>query len=728
MHGEVVDAEALGLIVERVEEGDVDLSMAPFDREPVLLADERVMRFGLVRRLADAVGVPRATLLLLTEHPVQLSSEELELLADLEALARPERQPSAKGGAPPPTFDDPFDLDSVAALENINDVFFALDAEFTIVYANRRFLEVTGKTRAELVGHNLVDVYPTMRGTHVLMAYQEVMRSGEAMAFEGHWPEIGKTFSVRVSPSVDGVAIYATDVSAQRSREAELSASEERFRLLSRVTNDVIYDWDLVAGTLWWNHGYEALTGYTYDAPQCGLDSWAALLHPDDAETVIASLEAALVDDSEQWSSTYRIRDRDGRVLEVFDRGFIVRDAEGNAIRMIGGVTDETERRLFDRQLLRAQRMETVGRLTGGIAHDINNILAPILITTSVLLDEAGGEAVCVDFDDLELIRSSAQRGAKMIDRLLTFARGGGEELVPIRIGPVIREVQQIIEETFPKTIEVIGEPIDDCLHITSDPTLIHQILTNLAINSSDAMPDGGRIWIRVYPVEGGAMPADTIGASPATDFVAIELQDTGTGMASEVVERAFEPFYTTKDIGQGTGLGLATTLSIVETHDGLVRVDSAPGRGTTVTVYLPATGEAARASRSSCRRDFAGDGEHLLVVDDEPNIVSAAAKALERRGFRVSRAPSAPKALEILASCDDVALVLSDLMMPEMSGVELVRAIRARHGDLPVVVWTGVASAPIADDARSAGAAQVLPKPFSISELMAAVESILVD
>jgi len=417
-----------------------------------------------------------------------------------------------------------------------------------------------------------------------------------------------------------------------------------------------------------------------------------------------------------------RVRHRDGRILDI-DYTAVAHIERGVHLAVF---RDVTARKVQERQSLRTQRMESLGTLAGGIAHDLNNALAPILMAIAVLSED---ETDPVKQSMLDTINTSAQRGADMVRQVLTFARGIEGRRVSVAVDQVIRDIERIVNDTFFKTITVRVRIADDLPPIVGDPTQIHQVLLNLCVNARDAMPQGGTLTITA---ELGVVDEQFVSMDREArvgQYVVLGVTDTGTGIPAAVVDRIFEPFFTTKAVGEGTGLGLSTSLAIVRGHGGFIRVKSEPGRGTTFTVYLPVQdGTDASASTSTSPESVPrGHNELVLVIDDEPSVRTVTRQTLEAFGYRVIVASDGTSGVAAYAShMPDVALVITDMMMPGLDGAQTMVALRAITPDLRLIAATG-----LADDARvaralEAGAHQVLPKPFTAERLLRAVHEVL--
>jgi signal transduction histidine kinase/ActR/RegA family two-component response regulator len=411
------------------------------------------------------------------------------------------------------------------------------------------------------------------------------------------------------------------------------------------------------------------------------------------------------------------------RTFEIFQAPL---DGAGPPRSVAGVVVDITERKKLEAQLLRAQRLESVGRLAGGVAHDLNNILSPILIGASLLRPKiADANALSL----LELIEASAKRGAGIIRQLLTFSRGATGEIAPVALQPLVADMRNLIRETFPRNITVRVEAPTDPLMVRGDATQLHQVLMNLCVNARDAMPEGGTLTFslaQVY-VDDELARQNPGGVQPGR-FAVVRVRDTGTGISSEHRELIFDPFFTTKELGQGTGLGLSTALGIVKSHGGFIQLDTAPGAGTQFSIFLPlADGNEAEVQPKVDLATQTGKGECILIVDDEVSVRRVLKQALELSTYRVIEAEDGSLGLaRFRAHQADVRLIITDVMMPTMDAVGFVRAVREINATLPIISISGVDRTVKLDDLKALGVSEFLRKPFALDALLEAVQRLL--
>jgi PAS domain S-box-containing protein len=408
-----------------------------------------------------------------------------------------------------------------------------------------------------------------------------------------------------------------------------------------------------------------------------------------------------------------------GRLITVDFSLEPVRDAQGVITWLVASGHDVTERvhahaelRQKAAQDLRAQRLASIGTLAGGIAHDLNNVLAPIVMSIDLLRDSVTSQE---DRDLLETIATSARRGAEMVRQVLSFARGMQTERTRVDPRALVADVERIVRDTFPKNIEVRTETRAEPWPILGDTTQLHQVLVNLCVNARDAMPQGGVLVLRTCNVDVDGRP-----------HVRFDVEDSGHGMASDVVEQIFDPFFTTKEIGSGTGLGLPTSLAIVKGHEGSLHVSSLSGEGTRFTVFIPAAfGSAAAETKPGHPALPRGNGQTILVVDDEASIRRVMQQTLEIHGYRVLTASDGAEALGIYqANTPCIAAVVTDLMMPVMDGVALMDELLALRPDLPVIASSAFGNQP--SDAVRAGARALLAKPYTAEALLLTLREVL--
>jgi PAS domain S-box-containing protein len=519
--------------------------------------------------------------------------------------------------------------------------------------------------------------------------------------------------------------LVVNDVTARAEALEAVRESEQRFRAVVENIHEVF--WIRDGGTqriVYVSPAFEGIWGRkAAEFTDTPVSSWLATVHPEDRARL--QRVAGSADPTARFDEQYRILRPDGSIRWVRDQAFPVGGEAGRPSRIVGVAQDITERKQLEAQFLRAQRMEAVGTLAGGIAHDLNNILAPMLMAAGLLKERI---ADARDRDMLDMVERSARRGADIIRQLLTFSRGVEGERGTVQIRHLIKEIGAIIRETFPRQIEFDDSTPSDLWPVVADATQLHQVLVNLSVNARDAMPNGGCLSIRAENcVLEPEDPQVGRGATPGRHVV-ITVADTGSGMPPDVVERIFDPFFTTKAPGKGTGLGLSTVLGIVRSHRGVVTVESELGRGSVFRVFLPAA-PAVTLEEVGLTRDPlpVGHGELVLVVDDEEPIRESTRHALERQNYRVLTAADGKEALTaFLPQRDQIRLVLTDMMMPQMGGAALVQALRVINPSLRVIATSGLTEGMGPVEMQALGIVEALPKPCGPKPLLEAIRRAL--
>jgi two-component system, cell cycle sensor histidine kinase and response regulator CckA len=515
---------------------------------------------------------------------------------------------------------------------------------------------------------------------------------------------------------VIGAVVMYQDVTEQHLAEEQI---REQAMLLDQA-EDAIFVQDLQGRILYWNdsatrlHGWEAIEvrgrraeDFLYADLLPIKEAWAILLRRG------------------VWRDELKKLAKDGRELTLQTRLTLVRDASGNPKSVLSINTDVTERKKFEAKMLRVQRMEGIGALAGGIAHDLNNMLLPILMSADLLKDRLQDPG---DRHLAETVETCAKRGVEMVRRILAFARGSESSWTWINPFAVVNEIAITIRDTFLKHLHLVTHVSSDVWSVFGDPTEAHQVLLNLAVNARDAMPDGGTLSISATNVRLDEDHVFVNGKAATGAYVRFAVSDTGSGIAPEIRDKIFDPFFTTKEVGKGTGLGLPTAIGIVKSYRGFMNLTSEVGCGSTFEVYFPAectvSSNPEKLPESKSPR---GNGELVLVIDDEATIRRIIRKTLENFGYHVVTASGGPKGLSIYVHRQaEIAAVITDMMMPIMGGIALIDALRRVNAKVKVVVVTGYVTDAQKQAAMAAGANGFLAKPFTINTLLATLRAAL--
>ncbi len=513
--------------------------------------------------------------------------------------------------------------------------------------------------------------------------------------------------------------IWAFRDITERKRAAVQIAEQAAF--LDKAQDAIIVH-DLTGEILFWNKGAERMYDWLrQDVLGRKIDE-LLYANPKKAEEAYS-----MVVDKGEWSGELVHLTKDRRETTIEARWTLIRDNDGLPKSVLAINTDVTEKKKIEAQFMRAQRMESVGTLAGGIAHDLNNILAPIMMSIDVLktLSE-NPQAKKI----LETIEVSAKRGAAIVRQVLSFARGEEGERVEIQPTHLLKDLEHIIKDTFPKDIRLqFSAPIETWT-ILGDPTQVHQILLNLAVNARDAMPHGGSLAITVENCElDEQYAAMNHLQAKAGRYIKIEVIDSGIGIPEKLLEKIFDPFFTTKEVGKGTGLGLSTVMAVVKSYDGHINVYSELGKGTNFSVYLPAT-EISCEGRQELSELISlprGNGETVLVVDDESSILTITSQTLQAYGYRVLNATDGAEAVAIYAQHrNEIAVVLTDIMMPVMDGPAMIRVLMRINPAIKIVAASGLNSNDSVSKVSGAGVKHFLTKPYSAGILLTTLRMIL--
>jgi PAS domain S-box-containing protein len=518
------------------------------------------------------------------------------------------------------------------------------------------------------------------------------------------------------------IATAFTDITERKQAATALQESELRYRQLVETSPDAIFI-GCEGRIVYINLAGVKLFGAT-DPGQLRNRLVLDFIHPKYRDVVAGRIRA--MEKNQQLATTLK---------EQFLRlnGSVV-DVEVTAIPFIFNgkpaaqvvVHDITDRTKLECQVLQLQRMENLGMLAGGIAHDLNNVLTPLLIAIEVLKDKVS------DADGRQLIESleaNVQRGAGLVKQVLTFGRGVAGDRIPFSPARVVREIRRIIQETFPKSIKFDHHIASDLWTIIGDATQLHQVLLNLTINARDAMPNGGELSVKMENVildeSYTAMNLD----SKTGPYVIITVADTGMGIPREILDKIYDPFFTTKETGKGTGLGLSTTLGIVKSHGGFIHCYSEVGRGTTFNVYLPANSAPVVSDKASSAPTQLprGQNELVLVVDDEPDIRQVVRRTLEQFGYRVALAENGAAALALYVQRhQEIAVVITDMAMPIMDGLATIVALRSINPRVKIIGSSGIATNGSVAKAVEIGVKHFIPKPYNAESMLSAVREVL--
>ncbi|MCB9879506.1 MAG: PAS domain S-box protein [Planctomycetes bacterium] len=585
-----------------------------------------------------------------------------------------------------------------------------------ILDANQAAADQHGYARNQLIGMSIGELDAPQERHLVRERIARLREHGHVSFTVQHLRRDGTTFPVDVSArmaTIDGrpcVVTFNRDATQREHFVSELHEQQVRLDLAMRASQVGFWDWNIAEDRVYFSPEWKAQLGYAPDEIVDDFDAWRSRLHPDDVAPTMAALDAHLTGEASAYVVEFRLRHRDGTYRWIYVRGEAQRDPEGRAVRLVGCHVDITAQKEaaaehveLQRRLDQLQRVDVIGTLAGGIAHDFNNVLTIITGNLDLaMLDDTLSPAVR---EGLVEARKASERARALTRQVLTFSRNAPTAREPLDLAQTVGEAARLLRLAVPRSIELRTTIAQHVPPVVADAGQLEQVLVNLGTNAWHAIGDGpGHIDVELLH--------DT-----DDDSAVLIVRDDGAGMDTETQARAFEPMFTTKPAGQGTGFGLSVVHNIVKRHGGTITCSSAPGQGTTFTVRLPIDRSAEAPPASAPTAPGARRGR-LLLLDDEPKLLAVLARGLDRLGHRVTMCDSAARALELVRRGPAFDAVVTDYGMPGMRGDAFVAAVRREQPDLPVVLCSGYLSEDALQRVEAAGASMVLLKPVLAADL----------
>ncbi len=615
------------------------------------------------------------------------------------------------------------------ALTSTRDCYILTDLEESILFVNPATTLTYGYPAEELIGRRTSVLHANGNPPFLLDAMHRQTAAGGWKGELLDRRKDGMEFPVELWTSVvrddAGAPVafvgVARDISDRKAAEAHLRESEEKFRLISENVADMIAVLTPDGKRVYNSPSYRGILGDP-DALH-GSDSFQEV-HPDDREKVRRIFQETVRTGVGQRAE-YRFLLRDGTVRDIDSQGSVIRGSDGNVTGVVVVSRDVTEQKRLEQQFLRAQRMESIGTLASGIAHDLNNVLAPIMMAIEMIRHQVSDVKVRHLVDTIDV---SAQRGAAIVKQVLAFGRGVEGERIVLQLKHLINEVVKMAQETFPKSIEIRTDIARDLRSISGDPTQMQQVLMNLCVNARDAMPQGGQLRIAAKNATLTEHEARMIPDIRPGPYVVVSIADEGSGIPAKIQEKIFEPFFTTKEVGKGTGLGLSTVLGIVRSHKGAITLKSEEGKGTVFTIHIPAAAEGVEAGTPEHAPDSpTGHGELILVIDDEAAIREMTRQTLEASGYSVRTARSGIEGIAVFQELKGkIRAVVTDIMMPAMDGTAVIEALKKLRPDLRIIAASGLSDTGHSVNPSVAGADAYLSKPFTAGKLLTTLAKVL--
>ncbi|MEH2309266.1 hybrid sensor histidine kinase/response regulator [Nostoc sp.] len=590
----------------------------------------------------------------------------------------------------------------------------------------------SGLTVEEILGKQDLDIIPGEDAQRLTTIKRGVLTTGIGTREEVSITikDTTRYYDLTVEPlrnesqEILGVTCASIDISEQQAALRERKLAEEKIReqaALLDVTTDAICVRDLNNQIIFWNKGAETL--YGWKATEAWGKNATELLYDEPSPEIEAALLQAT--SKGKWQGELTKLTKMGKEILVASRWSLVYGEQGKPKAILTVDTDITDKKHLEAQLFRAQRLESIGTLASGIAHDLNNILTPIL---------AGAQLLPLKFPDaderthhlLEILEINARRGADLVKQVLSFARGVEGKRITLQLRHLIVEVAKILKETFPKSIQISTDVLQDLWMVSGDSTQLHQVLMNLCVNARDAMPNGGNLSIFAENLLIDENYARMNLEAKEGPYIVITVSDTGVGIPKEILDRIFEPFFTTKDVGKGTGLGLSTVLGIIKSHGGFVNVYSELGSGTSFKVYLPAV----KGMETFTPEELppqTGHGELILIVDDEVAIQEITKTSLETHNYKTLIANDGIEAIAVYAqNRDKISAVLMDIMLPSLDGLTAIRTLQKINPKVRIIASSGLMSENKLSSIAAVGVNTFLVKPYTVNELLVSLQKVL--
>ncbi len=629
-----------------------------------------------------------------------------------------------------------------AAVEQISDIVIitepnAQDAlgNAKIIYVNDAFERVTGFTRDEAIGRtpSILQGPKTQRSeldriqkafeTHLPVSAELInyTRSGQE-----YWVELDIVPLENGAGQVTHFVAVQRDITDRKRGEDALRVSEARFRLIADATGSAVWDWNIAERRFWWSDGLFHQFGHHPDPDASVPTLWRKNVHPDDETRVDELFEKLTLGEIDTLHDQYRFRRADGTWAHVEDHAFPIHDEEGRVVRVVGSMADISDRLDMEERLRQSQKLEAVGQLTGGIAHDFNNLLTVIMGNTEMLRDSLEEDSPLRRFADASAV--ATDRAAELTNRLLAFSRKQMLQPQVLDVNAVITDFEDILRRTLGENIDIEIDLANDIWPSEIDLAQAEAAILNLAINARDAMQGGGSLTIETANVVLDEAYVSSEPDVPAGHYIVIAVSDTGHGIPKDQITQVFQPFFTTKAVGQGTGLGLSMVHGFVKQTGGHIRIYSEVNEGTTVKLYFPRyVGDREEQGTTSQDRPLQHGQETILVIEDDVLILQQLMTQLTGLGYRVITASAGPPALDILSARSDIDLLLTDVILPGgMNGRQIADAARVIHPDLKVLFTSGYSENAIVHHGRLDSDVNFLGKPYRRSELAAKVRDVL--
>lgn len=623
-----------------------------------------------------------------------------------------------------------------AILDASVDSIRLVDHEMRLIWANKIIEDMIQRDRKEIAGDFCYKVFtgrdrpcpdcPTIKSMKSGKIEHSIICEKDVKGINGtsYWAD----YAVPVKNEngrITGFIQVSRNITELKLAEQELKKREERFNLAMEFTNDGLFDWNLETGEIYYSPVWKRILGYEDHELPNDFSIWERLTDPEDVKRSWEMQTELINKKRDRFEIIFKMKHKDGHWVDILSRANAIFDQNNKAVRIVGTHVDISERKKLEKQLLQSQKLESIGNLAGGIAHEFNNILSIIIGNNELIMEDLPKWSL--SRESAEEIRLAGLRARDIVKQLLTFSRQDHSAKRCIDIKSVVSESLKLIRATTPANIEIQNNIAPDCRPVFADETQINQILINLCNNSIDALPvSDGKIEITLcnFDIDERSLnPASPL--SPGR-YVKLQIRDNGSGMDKTILDRIFEPYFTTKEIGKGSGIGLAVVHGIVENHEGSIVCESSEDNGTVFTILIPAY-EGLANEEPVREKLWMGNGEKILYVDDEPAIAQVGKRHLSRLGYDAFSTTDPKEALEwVKLQPERFDLVISDMAMPNMPGDRLIKEILAIRPDMPTIICTGYSSRISEANSSELGIKQYLMKPLDKVELARKIREVL--
>ncbi len=600
-------------------------------------------------------------------------------------------------------------------------------ANYKFLEVNPAFEKLTGLKRDKIIGKTVLDLLPDTE-QYWIENYGKVALTGDPVSFENYSRALDRHFDVTAyRPGINQFACLFLDTTARKKAEKDLFGEKERLRVTLSSIGDGVITSDLNGRVTFINKIAEELTEWTLkEAMGKNFEEVFHIINERTRKRCENPAKKAISSNSIiVLANDTVLVSRTGKEYIIADSGSPIRDVGNNIVGAVLVFRDITDKLKLETKLRQAQKMETIGTLAGGIAHDFNNILSPIIGFAEMLQEDLPLDSS--EHESITQVLQAALRAKDLVRQILAFSRQSDKQFIPVKLQSIVNETLKLLKSSIPSTIDIQAKIDPDCGMVLADPTQIHQIIMNLATNAYHAMQKtGGQLKINVKATEIDSNPLGFSELLPGK-YALLIVTDTGTGIRKEIMDKIFDPYFTTKKQGKGTGLGLSMVQGIVKSCNGDIHIYSEPGKGTEVHVYLPIIKKSAQDDNHDTSELVQGGTEKILVVDDEAMIVKMEQKMLERLGYIVTSRIGSIEALDLFKSDPDAfELVITDMTMPRMSGLQLTTEIRKIRPDIPVIICTGFSDQINEKNSSASGVQGYVAKPVRLKEIGKIIRDVL--